>query len=242
MKSLSSFMKRGNPYGVIFIGDRKAIVGSPHGQPIPLTADVKARLAEIAEANGVWYEGNGDDVAPNASLFGSKSSYRGSWDDAFAKTVDGYPPHFLGGLFSNVEANGQARHFLDPSLSIAESLVEHQKGMRYFKDRAYDRATLDAFLRSVSDEAENFVAMAQKPATQTNLARFFKAGEARMFPRNWMEYPYKAGKVMKKVEDARNAFLIAQPAGVYVAGAGHLVEILKIKPTLTMVGGAKASQ
>lgn len=229
-----------NAYGVIFDGRSKAIVGSKHGEPIDLSDEVEARVREVAAKHGVWFEGDGKDVAPNARLFGGKSAYRGSWDDALAKTIDGYPAHFLSGLFANVEENGQINHFVDASLSIFDSLLKHQRGMRYFKDRTYTARTLEQFLRLASDDAQDFLVMAQKRATKANLAAFFKAGEARMFPANWDKYPHNAGKLMKKVEDARNRFLIDQPSGVYVAGAGHLIEILKLDRSLRMVGGERA--
>lgn len=228
-----------NPYGVIFSGD-KAYVGSPHGKPISLSADVKKRVLDLAKRFGVWYEGDGGDIAVNSTLFGDKRAYRGSWDDAFAKTVKGYPPEYLSVMFSNVDVNRQKKVFLAPAMSIFDSLLKHQTKKRFFKDREYTSATLTQFLRMVSDDKYNFLELSKKRATKENVDRFFSAGEARMFPKDWDKYPHPAGKVMKKVEDARNQFLLGQKSGVAVVGAGHLIEMLKLDKSLKMIGGSKA--
>ena len=43
-----------------------------------------------------------------------------------------------------------------------------------------------------------------------------------MFPDNWEEYPYRAGRVAKSVNDLRDKFLATRKKGVYVAGSDHL--------------------
>lgn len=227
-----------NPYGVIFDGE-KAYVGSPHGKPISLSAGVKDRVLDLVRLNGVWYEGDGGDVSVNAHLFGGKSAYRGSWDKAFGKTVKGYPPEFLSGLFSNVEVNGQVKAFLSPEMTILESLVKHQDGIKYFEDRKYTAADVTEFLRVVSDRKYDFLEMAKERATKRNLEQFFAAGESRMFPANWDKYLYPAGKTMRKFEDARNQFLLEQKSGVYVVGAGHLLELKRLDKSLKLTGGAR---
>lgn|GEM_PF-3559711 len=228
-----------NAYGVIFDGNR-AFVGSPHGKPISLSADAKQRVQDLAKRYGVWYEGDGKDVAVNSALFGPRTAYRGSWDDALAKAVKGYPPEYLSGMFSNVAVNGMKADTLAPATTIFESILKNQEGNRYFTDRKFDAATLTKFLQMVSDSKYDFVAMSKKRATKENVSKFFDAGEERMFPPNWDKYPYPAGKVMKKFEDARNQFLLDQKSGVYVAGAGHLIELLRMDKSLRMVGGSKA--
>ena len=44
-------------------------------------------------------------IQPNIKLFGNKNSYKGSWDDEFVKSIDGYPMEFMSPLFSNVKEN-----------------------------------------------------------------------------------------------------------------------------------------
>lgn len=231
-----------NPFGVIFDGDRKAYVGSPHGRPIPLTADVKRRVMALASKVGVWFEGDGGDIEPNKPLFGREEDYKGSWDDQLASSIKGYPPEFLSGLFSNVDENGAKQRFLNPNASIFDSILERQAGFRYFKDRRFEANDLRAFLRAGSEPGKDFLVMAQKPATKANLSAFFDAGERLMWPRNWQSYPNKFGKLAKKFEDARNKHLLAQPAGVFVVGAGHLLELLKHDRTLKMVGGSRVGE
>lgn len=226
------------PYGVIFDGNR-VVIGSPHGEPVQLSPDLRRRVQSVAKRYGAYYEGDGKDVAPLEGLLG-KSDYRGSWDDQVAKNVKGYPAEFLSGLFSNVEANKQPEIFADPNATIFDSLLKNQSKARYFKDREYDAGALEGFLRGGSQDGADFLAMSRQPATRENLQRFFSTGERLMWPDNWQEYPNKLGQYAKKFEDARNQAILSGKPGVYVAGAGHLPELVRMKKGLRMVGGEKA--
>ena len=81
------------------------------------------------------------------------------------------------------------------------------------------------FLQAVSEGPYDFVAMSQAPATEHNMRRFFELGEQLMFPDNWAEYPYRAGRVAKSVNDLRDKFLATRKQGVYVAGSDHLSSV-----------------
>ena len=59
-------------------------VGQVHGKKVSLDPQIKA----ATEKYGAWYEGDGGDKIPGVS-------YKGSWDDAAAKDIKGYPKHFL---------------------------------------------------------------------------------------------------------------------------------------------------
>jgi hypothetical protein len=80
-----------------------------------------------------------------------------------------------------------------------------------------------------SEGKYDFVKMSQQPATQENLTRFLKAGEALMWPSNWEQYPNKAGKIAKAATvDVRDQYLATRKAGVYVTGSGHLKAVENI--------------
>jgi hypothetical protein len=80
-----------------------------------------------------------------------------------------------------------------------------------------------------SEGKYDFVKMSQQPATQENLTRFLKAGEALMWPSNWKQYPNRAGKIAKAATvDVRDQYLASRKAGVYVTGIGHLTAVQNI--------------
>jgi hypothetical protein len=50
-----------------------------------------------------------------------------------------------------------------------------------------------------------------------------------MWPRNWKQYPNKAGKIAKAATvDVRDQYLATRKAGVYVTGSGHLKAVQNI--------------
>lgn len=243
MKTFLEFISENKseaPYGVIF-DDNKAYVGSGHGNPIQLSEKIKKKVLALANDYGIWYEGNGGDVEPNVKLFGDKKEYEGSWDVEFSKTVKGYPIHFIGGIFANVKANNMVDKFVSPKLSIFDSLIKNQKGNKYFEDRNYDKNDLTNFLIAGSEDDVNLLKLSKLPATKENVHKFLTTGEKLAWPKNWMEYPNKLGKLAKKAEDQRNSYLLNCKSGVYIAGAGHLLEIKKMDKSLTMIGGEKAN-
>lgn len=244
MKSFLEFITESEseaPYGVIFDGDDKVYVGSAHGNSITLSDELKEKILNIGKKYGFWYEGNGGDVAPNIKLFGSKKAYEGSWDNEFAKTVNGYPIHFMGVMFANVKANKTVSKYTDPKLSIFYSLIKHQKGNKYFEDRNYDESDLTKFLKAGSEDNVDLLNMSKMPATEENTNKFFTTGEKLAWPKNWMEYPNKLGKLAKKAEDDRNNYLLKCESGVYIVGAGHLLELKSLKKSLKMIGGRLAN-
>lgn len=228
------------PYGAIFAGPDKIIIGSPHGGELQLSDDLRRKVQDLASRYGAYYEGDGKDVKTTTGLLGD-SSYKGSWDDQVAENTKGYPVEFLSGLFSNVEANKYPQIFSDPNRSIFDSILSNQEKASYFKDRKFDAATLEKFLKDGSQDANDFLNMSKMPATQENLQKFFTSGEQLMWPENWQDYPNKLSQFAKKFEEARNASLINAKPGVYFAGAGHLPELSKMNNKFRIVGGEKAS-
>lgn len=225
------------PHGVIFDGDKKVYIGAHHTKPIQLSNEIKTRVLNLKSKYGIWYEGNGGDIKPNVKLFGDKGSYEGSWDDEYAKTVKGYPIEFIVVMFANIKENKTVSHYTSANMTIFKSLLKNQEGKKYFKDRSYNEKDLTKFLMECSEKNVNFLEMSKMPATEENVTKFFTAGEKLTWPSNWEEYPNKAGKLAKKSEEMRNQFLLDRPSGVYVAGSGHLKELIMLDRSLDLIGG-----
>ena len=207
---------------VIYIGDDVAIVGQEHGKRLQLSDSDAKQVQAIAQQHGAWYEGNGMDKKLTQGII---DEYQGSWDDnLLSQKIKGYPAPFLYVLFSNIKENDtvEGKIGFDPSVSIFDRILDTQPSTNYFPDRRFDAETLEKFLQSVSEGPYNFVAMSQAPATERNVRRFFELGEQLMWPNNWAEYPNRAGRVAKSVNDLRDRFLATRKKGVYVAGSDHL--------------------
>ena len=207
---------------VIFIGNDTAIVGQEHGKRLQLSDSDAERIQAIAQRHGAWYEGNGMDRELTKGII---DDYKGSWDDdLLSPAIKGYPAPFLYVLFSNIKENDtvEGKIGFDPDSTIFDRILDTQPSTNYFPDREFDAETLQKFLQSVSEGPYDFVEMSQAPATESNVRKFFTMGERLMFPDNWEEYPYRAGRVAKSVNDLRDKFLATRKQGVYVAGSDHL--------------------
>jgi predicted GNAT family acetyltransferase/phage gp37-like protein len=210
---------------VIFLNDAAAVVGQEHGKKLKLSPDDAEKIKAIADQHGAWYEGNGMDQELTKGII---DDYQGSWDDdLLSPAIKGYPAAFLYVLFSNIKENDTVKGKIgsDPDSTIFDRILNTQPSTNYFPDRQFDAATLEKFLQSVSEGPHNFVQMSQAPATEQNVAKFFKLGERLMWPSNWEEYPNRAGRVAKSVNDLRDKFLASRKRGVYVTGSDHLIAV-----------------
>jgi hypothetical protein len=241
MQSFKSFIleakKSEAPNGVIFDGSDKVYVGIEHGNPITLSDELVNKIKTIGEEHGYYYEGSGGDRKNVKKYFGMK--YKGGWDDGFIKSIKGYPVEYLYTLFTNTNVNKQKENLPKENSTIFDSIINNQKKFSYMKDRQYDEKTLTKFLEICSEHDKDFIKMSKEQATKENTNKFLDAGEKLMWPKNWEEYPNKAGKLAKKVEDARNKYLLDQESGVYFMGSGHLLDIKDMKKSLKIIGGEK---
>ena len=187
-----------------------------------MSPDDAEKIKAIADQHGAWYEGNGMDQELTKGII---DDYEGSWDDdLLSPAIKGYPAPFLYVLFSNIKENDTVKGKIgsDPDSTIFDRILNTQPSTNYFPDRQFDADTLAKFLRSVSEGPYDFVQMSQEPATEQNVAKFFELGEQLMWPNNWEEYPNRAGRVSKSVNDLRDKFLASRKRGVYVTGSDHL--------------------
>jgi hypothetical protein len=210
----------------VFLNPTTVIVGQAHGQPLELSPNTLKQIQAIAAKHGAYYEGNGTD---RAYTKGQIDRYVGSWDDEVAKIANSNDPKWLYVLFANVDANNRVQRVgVDPKDTIFNRLLATAKD-NSFQGIGYTPQALQKFLQMSSEGKYDFVKMSQQPATQENLTRFLKAGEALMWPSNWEQYPNKAGKIAKAATvDVRDQYLATRKAGVYVTGSGHLKAVQNI--------------
>lgn len=235
------------PYGVIFHGEDKAIVGAQHETPIKLSDELTKKIQDIGEKHGYWYEGIGGDIEPNKDKFGTKKNYKGSWDDEFVNTLEPSPDYFM--LFANVTVNKIIDKVTDPEKTIFDSILsgykedKKHKFLYYVPDVKPTSDMLTDHLKSISDDNNDFLEMSKQKATKTNTTKFLRAGEKLAWPEDGDPKAVgttNASKVVMKLNDQRDKYLLSQEKGVYVTGAGHLPNLLAIDDSLKMVGGEEA--
>jgi hypothetical protein len=218
---------------LLFEGNKKVYVGVEHGKKPSLSAQDMAQIKAIADKHGAWFEGDGGDVG---AIKLPRKDFRGSWDGKLEQKVQGYPHEFLYTIFTNVDANKQAEKLTNSSNTILQSIVKAQDSVGFLKNKKFSESTVNQFLRAVSEDGVDFAEMAKKPATPEAVAEFLAAGERLMWPDNWNEYPNKAGKIAKKVNDQRQNVLLEQSAGVYFVGSDHIKDLKNKLKTKNMSG------
>jgi hypothetical protein len=217
---------------ILFSGNKKAYVGVEHGKKLSIPSKDAEKVKAIAREHGAWVEGSGGD-SEVAGI--DRKDINGSWDDEFQKTIKGYPPEFLYTVFTNTEVNKQENNLTKPGMTILEAINKAQDKVGYFKDRKFTAQTIQKFLVAASEDDADLLDMAQEKATKENVKDFLMAGEDLMWPNNWDEYPNKAGKLAKKVNDQRQEFLVKQSSGVFFVGSDHIKDLKKKLSKRTVV-------
>ena len=181
-------------------------VGQVHGKGAEVSPEFKAAIGKY----GAWYEGNGDDRIPGIK-------YQGSWDDALAKDVKGYPKEFLFVIFTNTAVNEQ-KEILAGTGTIFDRLLKTQGQYGYFKNRRFDADTLTEFLKAMGGA---YLKNSKAEATKENVAAFINSGEKDM----WESGSTPARKMANKSNKYRDMWLLSQPKGVYFVGSDHLQDL-----------------
>lgn len=178
-------------------------VGQIHGkkEAVPFKAKVASK------EYGAWYEGSGGDKVDGIQ-------YKGSWDDALAKDVKGYPKEFLFVIFTNTAVNQQKEILPGPG-TIFDRLLRTQGQYGYFKSRKFDADTLTAFLKEMGGA---YLKNSKAEATKANVAAFISSGEKDM----WESGSTPAKKMADKANKYRDTWLLSRPKGVYFTGSDHL--------------------
>lgn len=185
-------------------------VGQIHGKKAVISSEIENAIKKY----GAWYEGNGDD-----KIDGVK--YQGSWDDALAKDVHGYPKEYLFVIFTNTEVNNQ-KDIFQGNDSIFNRILKTQNKFGYFKKRKFSPETLVSFLNEMGND---YLQKSKMKATKENVASFVNDGEKEM----WESGNTKASKMAEKANKYRDKWLLKQPEGVYFVGSDHLKELKTLK-------------
>jgi len=231
------------PYGLMFFGNNKILVGDNHSDPIQLSKDLQDKIVNIGKQYGYYGEGSGISNNPAVknsevykALINGKAKDKGSWD-ALIK-----PPgksDFLYALFANVKENNRLKKLL---AAVQEGDTIYDVIQRTKNDFAATKGTsssdLDKFLKDISG-TYNFVELSKQPATKENLNNFLNKGESDMWPENWKEYPNPSGKVARNATKFRDEWIIKAGPGVYFIGNGHLKDIAEMKNGGKIIGGEK---
>jgi hypothetical protein len=174
--------------------------------------------------------------------------YKGSWDEKLIKSgkiKNNDKKVFLYALFSNVTENHRLK-ILMKQAKKGETILEllHKTIPTWSAEMGefnLNKKDVEDFLKSISEDNVDFFEMSKKEVTKENLKDFLTKGEELQWPKNWQEYPFKAGKVARKATTIRDKFLINTGDGVYFVGAGHLKDIIQMKEGegLKLFGGEK---
>jgi hypothetical protein len=191
---------------VLRIRPNLMFVGQVHGKGVAVPLEVTAAINKY----GAWYEGNGADRVPGIK-------YQGSWDDALAKDVEGYPKEFLFVIFTNTAVNKQ-KEMLVGTGTIFDRLLKAQGEYGYFKERRFDADTLTEFLKAMGGA---YLRNSKAEATKGNVAAFINSGEKDM----WESGVTPARKIADKANKYRDMWLLSQPRGVYFMGSDHLRDL-----------------
>jgi hypothetical protein len=181
-------------------------VGQVHGKKVSLPPQIKA----ATEKYGAWYEGDGGDKIQGVS-------YKGSWDDAAAKDIKGYPKHFLFVIFTNTATNEQKK-ILAGDGTIFDRILKTQDSFDYFSNKRFDADTLTSFLEEMGDD---YLKLSRAQATKENVTRFIDKGERAM----WESGNTPAKKMADKANNYRDMWLLSQPKGVYFVGSDHIKDL-----------------
>ena len=228
------------PYGVIFFGNDKILVGDNHKNPIEFSQDLFDKILNIGKQHGYYGEGSGISNNPavknseiHKALIDAKATDKGSWDKLI-KTPN--KSDFLYAIFSNVEENKRLQQLL-AATSKGDTIYNVLQKTRndWAATKGTSSSDLDKFLQDASGTYD-FIKLSKELATKESLNDFLNSGEKDMWPSNWEDYPNPSGKVARKATKFRDEWLIKAGPGVYFVGDGHLKDISKMDGGKKIIG------
>jgi hypothetical protein len=228
------------PYGLMFFGNDKVLVGDNHNNPIEFSKDLQDKIVNIGKEHGYYGEGSGIENNPAVknseiykALVDAGAPDKGSWDDLVK------PPNksdFLYALFANVKENHRlekllkAKHKGDTIYNVIERTRND-----WAATKGTSNSDLDNFLKDASGNYD-FTQMSKSEATVANLKDFLHKGEKDMWPSNWKDYPNPSGQVARRATTLRDEWLIKAGPGVYFVGDGHLKDISEMDGGKEIIG------
>ena len=247
------------PWGIMFFGNDKVLVGDDHETPVELSQELLDRVIKIAKDHGYYGEGSG--VKNNSAyneltkiLGKSGAKYKGSWDDLIVSS--GFIPQeekyvYLATIFSNTAQNKRVPRLMRGvkkgdtifDLLVREMNNHTQKGLNL------DYNDLKKFLGEISEHGIDFLKLSELEATQENVQKFIDEGERLTWlkghpdeqdpKKGWKSYPNKAGQVARRETIIRDKWIIQAGPGVYFIGCGHLKDIKNMEGGGTLIDGSR---
>lgn len=245
------------PWGIIFDGSNKILVGDMHQIPVELSKDYQDKVVNVANTYGYYGEGIGleyNEAITKSDFFDrlDPKKYKGSWDNVLVSSdtlSEKDKKYFLYSLFSNIKENNRLEKLTKESKEgekiidvLSRTIPSWSADMGKFN---FGKNDVEYFLKKSSDDGGvDLLKMAKEnDATEENLKTFLETGESLQWPENWKQYPHAAGRFARKATQIRDIFLINAGPGVYFVGAGHLKDIVDmeegIENGLKLIGGEK---
>jgi len=228
------------PYGVIFFGDDKILVGDNHKNPIEFSQNLFDKILNIGKLHGYYGEGSGISNNPAVknseiykALIDAEATDKGSWDKLIKVPNKS---DFLYAIFANVEENKRLQQLL-AATSKGDTIYDVLQKTRnnWAATEGTNSSDLDKFLQDASGTYD-FIELSKKPATKESLNTFLNSGENDMWPSNWKDYPNPSGKVARRATKFRDEWLIKAGPGVYFVGDGHLKDISEMDGGKEIIG------
>jgi hypothetical protein len=228
------------PYGVIFFGDDKILVGDNHKNPIEFSQNLFDKILNTGKLHGYYGEGSGISNNPavknseiHKALIDAEATDKGSWDKLIKVPNKS---DFLYAIFANVEANKRLQKLL-AATSKGDTIYDVLQKTRndWAATKGTSSSDLDKFLQDASGTYD-FIKLSKELATKESLSNFLNSGENDMWPSNWEDYPNPSGKVARKATKFRDEWLIKAGPGVYFVGDGHLKDISKMDGGKKIIG------
>jgi hypothetical protein len=228
------------PYGVIFFGNDKILVGDNHKNPIEFSQDLFDKILNIGKQHGYYGEGSGISNNPavknseiHKALIDAEATDKGSWDKLIKVPNKS---DFLYAIFSNVEENKRLQQLL-AATSKGDTIYDVLQKTRndWAATKGTSSSDLDKFLQDASGTYD-FIELSKELATKESLNTFLNSGEKDMWPSNWKDYPNPSGKVARRATKFRDEWLIKAGPGVYFVGDGHLKDISEMDGGKKIIG------
>ena len=228
------------PYGVIFFGDNKILVGDNHKNPIEFSQDLFDKIFNIGKQHGYYGEGSGISNNPAVknseiykALIDAEATDKGSWDKLIKVPNKS---DFLYAIFANVKANNRLQQLL-AATSKGDTVYDVLQKTRndWAATEGTSSSDLGKFLQDASGTYD-FIKLSKELATKESINNFLNSGEKDMWPSNWEDYPNPSGKVARRATKFRDEWLIKAGPGVYFVGDGHLKDISKMDGGKEIIG------
>ena len=172
------------PWGIIFDGEDKILVGDMHQIPVELSKELEDKVVNVANQYGYYGEGIGlehNEAITKSSFYErlDPKKHYGSWDRKLIES--GEVPEdkkyvFLYSLFSNPKENHRLEKLLENTEEedtifdvLLKTIPDWSADMGEF---SLGQKELNKFLKEISENGIDFIQMSQQKADEKSLSEF----------------------------------------------------------------------